>query len=517
MVWAQQAAPLRALHQLEFRLKYVILNNKMRYRLHYFRLPLLIITALTILGPAVLMAQDSDATRRKIEHIDREIQAERERLERSRQAEGSIFAEFQAIDNLVGLEARKDNELRNRIGEIEFQMQANVTEEARLAVIIQDQRRRLGRRFRAMYIDGPSSLIELALNAESFSDLSRRDMFYRSLAKADAGLIEEYRSNLKVLRDVQKKLEVDRSHLIALQKDVENTRRELEKERAGKAELLRAAREDRDTHLRVIAELEATSRRAGGVIARNERKEEEERKAEEARRLAAIEAARNATPEARQHSQEPAVAVAEPPAPAVEPPAPRHEAAVEVPEPPAPPKPSETPEQPKPAETPEQPKPPETPEPQEPPRMMPTIPALEPRAGGFAAQRGRMCGPSVGPVLHGYGMQRNPKFGTTTYSKGVAIGAPAGAPIRAVWDGEVVYAGWFSGYGKILIVNHGDHYYTLYAHASSLLKSSGQTVKRGEVIARVGDTGSLEGPQVYFEVRQGSSSLNPSGWVRFGC
>jgi|GEM_PF-304383 len=468
------------------------LTKKMIHRLQYLKSPLLVvgIIVLLIFGDRAIVAQDSEGARGRIEQIDKEIHAERDRLEKSRLIERSIFSEFQSLDNLVNLEKRKDNELRSRIAEVESLMEGNVREEARLGEVIRDERRKLGRRFRAMYIDGPSSFVELALNAESFSDLSRREVFFRALAKADAGLIEEYRGNLKVLRDVQKRLEIDRSHLMALQRDVENTRRELEKERAGKADLLRAAREDKDTHLRVITELEAAGRRVGGVIARNERKEEEERKAEEARRQAAIQAARLATPESRQHGEESRQVGTVPPLASQAAPPVVSQAAL----------------------PPNRMAPPRQPIPQ-----APSIPAPEPAFGGFGEQRGRMCAPSVGPVVQSFGIQRNPRFGTQTYSKGIAIAAPEGAPVRAVWDGEVVYAGWFSGYGKILIVNHGDHYYTLYAHASTLLKSAGQTVKRGEVIARVGDTGSLEGPQVYFEVRHESNAMNPLGWVRVGC
>jgi septal ring factor EnvC (AmiA/AmiB activator) len=408
---------------------------------------------------------NSDSTKRKIEAIEREIESERVKLESSKQRERSIFGEFRALDTLVALQSRKEAALENRIGELTAQMESNVREEARLNEEIKVQTRLLGRRFRAMYMAGSGSFIELALSAQSFSDLSRRTVYFNKLAKSDSNLIEQYRRNINVFRDVQKKLEADRNRVISYQKDVSDTKRELESKRAEKAELLRAAREDKDTHLKVIAELEATSRRIAGVIAGNERKEEEitRNAGLEAQRATLPRESQVSTLERRQQHEAPLNVVREPPPPGAAPES-RSEA-----------------------------------------------------EGGFLAQRGRMCAPSIGQVVQDYGMQRNPRFGTQTFSKGIEIAAPLGAPIRATWDGEVVYSGWFNGYGNILIVSHGDHYYTLYAHASSLLKSVGQRVKQGEVIGRVGETGSLKGPRVYFEVRRGAGPLNPLNWVRVGC
>ncbi len=103
---------------------------------------------------------------------------------------------------------------------------------------------------------------------------------------------------------------------------------------------------------------------------------------------------------------------------------------------------------------------------------------------------------------------------TRIRSNGITVRAPYGAPIRAVADGHVLYAGWFRGYGRILIVDHGDGYYTLVAHASEILRRVGDPVHGGEEIARVGDSGSLEGPIVYFEIRREGRPLDPKEWIR---
>jgi len=118
-----------------------------------------------------------------------------------------------------------------------------------------------------------------------------------------------------------------------------------------------------------------------------------------------------------------------------------------------------------------------------------------------------------GKVIEDYGLHTHPKFGTSTRNNGIDIQAPAGTPVRAVADGFVDYRDWLTGYGNCVILNHGKSYYTLYAHLSDVAVSTGQTVAGGDVIGTVGDTGSLKGPMLHFEVRHAASAVDP----RAGC
>jgi septal ring factor EnvC (AmiA/AmiB activator) len=137
-----------------------------------------------------------------------------------------------------------------------------------------------------------------------------------------------------------------------------------------------------------------------------------------------------------------------------------------------------------------------------------------PSARGFGALRGKLPFPVRGKILSTFGKNENPKFNTFTVQKGIEIEAPLGAGIRAVHDGRVLYSDWFKGYGKILIIDHGEGYYTLSGHASALLKAVGEEVRAGDVVALVGDTGSLKGPCLYFEIRQRGKPLDPLAWLR---
>jgi septal ring factor EnvC (AmiA/AmiB activator) len=132
---------------------------------------------------------------------------------------------------------------------------------------------------------------------------------------------------------------------------------------------------------------------------------------------------------------------------------------------------------------------------------------------GFGSLGGKLPWPVTGRILKPFGRSVHPEFGTVVMNKGINIGAPAGTPIQCVAEGRVEYVDWLPGYGRCIIVDHGDGYYTLYAHASSIFPSVGTVVHAGEVLGEVGDTGSLNGSQLYFEIRKGKDSLDPTAWL----
>lgn len=97
---------------------------------------------------------------------------------------------------------------------------------------------------------------------------------------------------------------------------------------------------------------------------------------------------------------------------------------------------------------------------------------------------------------------------------GLMLAAPAGAQVRAVRSGRVVYADWLPGMGLLLVLDHGGGYMSLYGHNQDLLKKVGDTVRQGEVISRVGDSGGQGSPGLYFEVRRNGKPIDPRAWVR---
>jgi murein hydrolase activator len=133
---------------------------------------------------------------------------------------------------------------------------------------------------------------------------------------------------------------------------------------------------------------------------------------------------------------------------------------------------------------------------------------------GLESMRGKLEWPVKGQVIGGFGKTKHHEFSTEVFRKGLEIEAPVGEEIRAVERGKIVFADRFSGYGKMLIIDHGDRYYTVYAHLSDFLKKSGDGVKRGEAVALVGDSESLVGSKLYFEMRKDGRSIDPTPWFQ---
>ena len=138
---------------------------------------------------------------------------------------------------------------------------------------------------------------------------------------------------------------------------------------------------------------------------------------------------------------------------------------------------------------------------------------IEPPGVGFGNLRGRLPWPAEGRIVVPFGAQVHPRFGTRTFRNGVDIEAAEGTDVTTVYAGHVIYTGWFKGYGNLIIVDHGSEYYTLYAHIAEIEVKEGEDVRQGQRIGTVGDTASLAGPRLYFEVRYQGKPQNPVEWL----
>ena len=139
---------------------------------------------------------------------------------------------------------------------------------------------------------------------------------------------------------------------------------------------------------------------------------------------------------------------------------------------------------------------------------------IEPPGVGFGSSRGRLPWPTDGRIVVPFGAQVHPRFGTRTFRNGVDIEAAEGTDVTAVYAGHVIYTGWFKGYGNLIILDHGSEYYTLYAHIAEIEVREGEDVRQGQRIGTVGDTASLAGPRLYFEVRYQGKPQDPAEWLR---
>ena len=129
----------------------------------------------------------------------------------------------------------------------------------------------------------------------------------------------------------------------------------------------------------------------------------------------------------------------------------------------------------------------------------------------FAKMKGKLPLPLKGKILRDV---KQFGFNPFMHRKGIYITGSQGEAVRSVFPGRIDYSGWFKGYGQLLIIDHGYHYFTVFAHLEEIVKKKGEAVSGGEVIGVAGDPGWQVGPGVYFEIRKRGNHLDPKRWLQ---
>ncbi len=135
-------------------------------------------------------------------------------------------------------------------------------------------------------------------------------------------------------------------------------------------------------------------------------------------------------------------------------------------------------------------------------------------SGRFGKLKGKLNWPVRGRVIHKFGRYKSSLTGSVILNNGIDIRAKQGSPVRVVHSGVAVLVTLMGGIGNVVVVDHNDGYYTVYAHLDEVYVTEGQFVESGSVIGTVGESGSMEGPKLFFAVHKGSKPQNPLRWLR---
>lgn len=135
------------------------------------------------------------------------------------------------------------------------------------------------------------------------------------------------------------------------------------------------------------------------------------------------------------------------------------------------------------------------------------------RGGKAHTLLGQFLWPADGEIVSQFGRQKHPQFNTYVHRKGIDIRTAEGSGIRAVMTGTVAFADWLKGYGLVIIVDHANGFFSLYAHASALIVKAGEHVQAGQTIGTSGDTGMTKDNTLYFELREGAEPVDPLIWL----
>ncbi|MBP1629015.1 MAG: Peptidase [Holophagaceae bacterium] len=130
----------------------------------------------------------------------------------------------------------------------------------------------------------------------------------------------------------------------------------------------------------------------------------------------------------------------------------------------------------------------------------------------FASLAGDLPRPVEGTLAQGFGEHLHPKYRTKTMNSGLLIEAPLGNPVQAVAEGRVVFADFYQSYGPMVILDHGNGYYTLYTHLRVAQVAKGQVLRQGDILGTVGET--LGGPRLGFEIRLQTQAQDPNRWLK---
>ncbi|MCJ7523904.1 MAG: peptidoglycan DD-metalloendopeptidase family protein [Candidatus Aminicenantes bacterium] len=131
----------------------------------------------------------------------------------------------------------------------------------------------------------------------------------------------------------------------------------------------------------------------------------------------------------------------------------------------------------------------------------------------FKLLKGQLAWPLPGSIISSFGKKKSANFNTYTMNNGIEIKPVLSDEIKAIGGGEIIFCDYFKGYGNLLIIQHAGNFHTLYGHCDSFKRKLGEQVQVGEVIALAGNSGSIYGKSLYFEIRQNLKPLDPLLWL----
>ncbi|MBX9401389.1 peptidoglycan DD-metalloendopeptidase family protein [Lysobacter sp. BMK333-48F3] len=416
------------------------------------RRALLLAVTLTVALAAPAAAQNSSReTERKLEKVKNELKSVSAERRKLEGQRGDASQRLREADEKVGRSNRVLRETESRLAREQSALKDLQARRDGLNAKLGSQRKELAQLLRAAYAQGNDAPLKLLLSQDKVADSNRVLTYHGYVQRDRARRIVELSAQLRELDALEREIVERRQTLDSTRKQQRDQLGQLQRDRKERASLVAQINEKYQDRSDREREL---GRDAKGLEQLLAKLRAAAARAEAQRRAAAKARAER---EAREAKAAAAAAAAGKPAP---PRAPR-KPAVEV------------------------------------------AKAPPPQVGGLGW-------PVSGALLAGFG-------GTMPdgrSSEGLLIGAPAGATVKAVGDGTVVYSEWMTGYGLLLIVDHGNGYMSLYANNDALLKDAGAKVKRGDAIATVGSSGGHGRPALYFELRRGGQPVNPNGWLR---
>lgn len=413
-----------------------------------------------LLSPLAAVADDRADTQKQIERTQKDIAELKKTLSGIQEEKSGVQKQLKSTETQMGDLEKQVKALQEELEKSEKELQRLDEEKKKLQGARLEQQRLIGIQARAAYQSGREEYLKLLLNQEHPEKFSRTLTYYDYINRARLEQLNAFNETLRQLENVERDITAQKSQQLAQQQDLEARRQELAEARKQRQEALAKLNSDYSDSNRKLQDRQQAQAELNKVLKTiEETLARQAREAEEARQRA-LAAERERARREREMASSGGSAK----------PKPRAD------------------------------------------YSGPLVSSGAGFGGAFDATRGKLPWPVNGRILARFGSPRGDDPRATW--DGVLIGASAGATVRAVHGGRVVFADWLRGAGLLVILDHGGGYLSLYGHNQSLLKGAGDTVKAGDPIATVGTSGGQDTPAVYFAIRHQGRPTDPTTWCR---
>ncbi len=437
--------------------------------------------ALAVAGAALARETERSKQRRSAEAeragLQQKLQALKRDIGRTEAAKSHAADELAESEKAISDANRELYALAQEQKEAETKLRKLTEEHARLTANVAARQKQLGQILRDQYVAGNEDRLKLLLSGDNPNRINRDLQYMGYVSQAQAKLIEGLRESLRELEANKEEAEETRAELEEIATEQRQQKAKLERDKGRRAALLAQLSNKLAAQRKQVGNIERDERRLAGLVDRLTKLIEEQRKAEAAARE---KRRQEQLARAREQSERAANT-------AVQGKSRRGQTnpdAIEDDEPP--------------------------------PKVLARnelTPVASVQDGGaaraFSALRGRLRLPVKGELTAKFGSKR----GDGPSWKGLFIRTEEGAEVKAVADGQVVFAEWLRGFGNLVIIDHGSQYMTIYGNNQAVLKQAGEMVKTGEIIANAGNSGGSEQSGLYFEMRHQGRAFDPLEWV----
>lgn len=433
------------------------------------RFATLVLISTGLMAGTFAWANDSKELKNVKSQISSQQQDVQQHKKQLKQLQQQLANDEKAISN----QARQLNETQQQLKTNESALAQLDVEHARLNKQAEQQKQLLAEQLRASYQNGRHDYLKLLLNGQDSTEIDRLLHYYAHLNQVRAEALQQLALTAKQLTENRRQAEQSRNQLNELLAQQQSEQAKLKEQQSKRSATAKQLNNTLDKSNQRLASLQQSAnnleQQIKAAIAKAAREQAAREKAErEARAKAAREAKARAEREARELAAR----------------AERDRAAGREPS-----RPSEVAPRPSSGRK----------------------PVVAKTSGNFAGLRkGTQPWPLKGQLVHRFGGARTSQLAW----KGVLIGAPIGREVTSIASGQVVYADWLSGFGMVMVIDHGKGYMSLYGHNQSLLRNPGDKVAAGQPIALSGESGGQEQSGLYFEIRYQGTAINPLPWLK---